>query len=64
MFQNITQIMKNKLFFIDFKQIYLAVKNLIALLRGILSKHHGDFYGLDSPSFFCNRKKLNHIKSM
>ena len=26
---------------------YLAVKKLSALLRGIISKHHGDFYCLN-----------------
>ena len=33
MFQNITQIMKNKLFFIDFKQRYLAVKKTNSIIK-------------------------------
>ena len=33
---------------------YLEFKKLSALLRGITSKHHGDFL---LSSFFCNRKK-------
>ena len=45
---------------------YLAVKNLSALIRGIMSKHHGAFYCLNLPSFFCNKKELelhkNYVK--
>ena len=33
---------------------YLVVKNLLALLKGIISKYHGDFYCL---IFFLNRKE-------
>ena len=32
---------------------YLAVKKLLALLRGTTSEHHGDFY------FFRNRKQTS-----
>ena len=47
LFQNITKIVKNKLFFTDFKWRklwhYLVVKKLSALLRGTTSKNNGDF---------------------
>ena len=37
---------------------YLAVKRLLALLRGIISKHKGDFYCLN-----CKKKvNLNLMK--
>ena len=40
-------------------QHYLAVKNLSALLRGITSKHKGDFYGLNCRhSFRTENKKI------
>ena len=31
---------------------YLAVKKLSALLHGITSKHDGEFFFLELPSFF------------
>ena len=37
---------------------YLVVKKLLALLRGITSKHHGDFYCLNCLHFFGTEKKL------
>ena len=37
---------------------YLAVKKLSALLRGITSKHYGDFYFLNSLHSFRTKKKL------
>ena len=37
---------------------YLAVKKLSALLRGITSKHHVDFYCLNCP-FFCKKKRIS-----
>ena len=37
---------------------YLAVKKLSALLRGITSKHHIDFYCLNCLNFFATEKKL------
>ena len=43
---------------------YLAVKKLSASLRGITSKHHGDFYCLNCVHSFATEKKLNRIKSM
>ena len=36
---------------------YLAAKKLSALLRGITSKYHGDFYYLDCPHSFATEKK-------
>ena len=37
---------------------YLAVKKLLALLRGITSKHQGDFYCLNCLHSFATEKKL------
>ena len=37
---------------------YLGVKKLSALLRGIPSKHHGDFYSLNCFHSFTTGKKL------
>ena len=36
---------------------YLAVKKLSALLRGITSKYHGDFYCLNCLYSFATEKK-------
>ena len=36
---------------------YLAVKKLSALLRGITSKHHGDFYCLNCLHSFATEKE-------
>ena len=36
---------------------YLAVKKLSALLRGITSKQHGDFYCLNCLHSFATEKK-------
>ena len=42
---------------------YLTVKKLSALLRGITSKHYGDFYYLNClHSFATEKKNLNRIK--
>ena len=41
---------------------YLAVKKLSALLRGITSKHHGDFYCLNCFHSFATEKKLESHK--
>ena len=41
---------------------YLAVKKLSTLLRGITSKHHGDFYCLNCLHSFATEKTLNSIK--
>ena len=42
---------------------YLAVKKLSALLRGITSKHHGDFYYLNClHSFATENKRESHQK--
>ena len=42
---------------------YIAVKQLSALLRGITSKHHGDFYCLNcllNYSFRIKNKRESH----
>ena len=42
---------------------YFAVKKLSALLRGIMSKHHGDFYCLNClHSFATENKRECHKK--
>ena len=41
----------------------LAVKQLSALLGGILSKHRGDFYCLNCLHSFTTEKNLNCIKN-
>ena len=41
---------------------YLAVKKVSALLRGITSKHHGNFYCLNCPHSSAPEKNLDHIK--
>ena len=41
---------------------YLAVKNLSAFLRGINSKHDGDFYSLNYLQFFRTENKLKFQK--
>ena len=40
------------------RQHYIAVKKLTALLRGITSKHHGDFYSLNCFHSFRTENKL------
>ena len=69
MFQNITQIVKKKLFFLmisnrkgreakyEGQWHYLAVKKLSALLRRIPAKRHGDFHGLNCHHSFAREKK-------
>ena len=41
---------------------YLAVKELSALLRGITSKHYGDFYCLNCLHSFRSKNKLESHK--
>ena len=43
-------------------QHYLAVKNLSALLRGITSKHKGDFYCLNCSHSFRTENKKRMLK--
>ena len=43
---------------------YLAVKKLSALLRGITSKHHGDFYCLNCFHSFTTEKKTESYKKV
>ena len=57
MFQNITQTMKNKLK-TEKKWHYLAVKKLSALLRGMTSKHYGDFNYLNCLNSSRTKNKL------
>ena len=64
-FQNITQSVKSKLIILMIQNeekegrfFYLAVKKLSALLRGITSKHKGDFYCLNCLHSFRTENKL------
>ena len=41
---------------------YLAFKKLSVLLRGITSKHHGDFYCLNCFHSFATKSKLQSHK--
>ena len=43
---------------------YLSVKTLSALLSGITSKHHGDFYCLNSYKSLATEKKLESHKKV
>ena len=43
---------------------YLAVKKLSALLRGVTSKHHGDFYCLNCLHSFTAEYKLKYHKKV
>ena len=43
---------------------YLAVKKQPALLRGITSKHHGDFYGLNCLQLFATESKREYHKEV
>ena len=67
MFQKITQIVQNKILLMisnDDKQRchYLAVKKKSALLRGITSKHHGDFYCLNCFHSFATKDNFQWHK--
>ena len=61
-FQNIKQSTKKILLMIpnEEKEVwhYVAVKKLSTLLRGITSKHHGDFHCLNCPHSFRTENKL------
>ena len=66
MFQNITQIVKKVILLMipnGEKWHYLAVKKLSALLRGITSKHHGDFYCLNGLHSFATKNKFKSLKN-
>ena len=55
MFQNITQIVKNKLLFNDSKWRRMTlslVKKLLVLLRGLSSKNQSEFYFLNCVHSF------------
>ena len=43
---------------------YLVVKKLSALLRGITSKHHGDFYCLNCLYSFASENKREYHKKL
>ena len=43
---------------------YLAVTKLLALLRGITSKHHSDFYCLNCVHSFATENKRESRKSI
>ena len=43
---------------------YLAVKKLSALLKGIISKYHGDFYWLNYFDSFAAEKNLESHKKV
>ena len=66
MFRNITQIVKNKVFFNHSKWKRIALfcsKTLSASLRGITSKNLSEFYFLNSlHSFATENKQELHIK--
>ena len=67
MFPNITR-ERQVIFFNDYKQTRMALfcsEKLAALLRGITSKHHGQFYCLHYfHSFPARNKRESHKKSM
>ena len=44
------------------KWLYLAVKSLSALRRGITSKHDGDFYCLNCFHSYSTKNKLKNTK--
>ena len=47
----------------DWKKLhYLAVRSLTALLRGITSNHHGDFYCLKCFYSYTTHNKLKNMK--
>ena len=43
---------------------YFVVKKLSVLLRGITSKHHGDFYCLNYLQFFATENKRESHKKV
>ena len=67
MFQNITQIATKVIVLNDSKWRRMALScsiKLSSLLRGITSKHNGDFYFLICLNSFATEKNLNHIKKV
>ena len=61
-FQHITQSMKKKSFFNDSKKRRMPLKQLSILVRGISSKHNGDFYCLNCLHLFRKENKLESHK--
>ena len=43
---------------------YLPVKKLLALLRGIIFRHHGDFYCLNCLHSFATENKREFLKNV
>ena len=41
---------------------YLGATKILALLRGVTSKHHGNFYCLNCPHPFATEKLVNLVK--
>ena len=69
MFQNITQTVKKQFILLmisngEKQWTYLVVKKVSVLLRGITSKHHGDFHCLNCLHFFATEKKLELHKKV
>ena len=60
MLQTITQIMKNK----QRKMALSCSKKISAILRGITSKHHDDFYCLNYFQSFATEKILESHKKV
>ena len=42
----------------------MHAKTLSALVRGIMYKHHGEFYCLKCPHFFCKENKCESHKNV
>ena len=67
MFQKMTQmIIPNGILMIPngHEWHYFAVKRLSALLKGITSKHHGEFYSLSCLHFFATENKPESHKKL
>ena len=57
-FQNITQIVRNKIFLmIPNRELLLKKEKGITLAKGITSKHDGDFYCLSYLDYFETKKQ-------
>ena len=44
------------------KWYYLAVKSLLALLKGVTSNHNGDFYCLNCFHLYSTKNNLKDMK--
>ena len=66
-FQNTTKIMRNRSFINDSKQgrmTFPCSKKLLALLRGITSKHDGEFYFLNCLHWLRTKNKIELHKKL